>query len=101
MFLLQPDVLRGGILFRAMVPLEPPAMPDLAGRRIYLSAGRFDSMIPAPNVERLATMLKGAGADVSLAWTPTGHNLVPDEVDAARRWFTGSVGGLQGPVVPR
>jgi phospholipase/carboxylesterase/glyoxalase family protein len=88
MLLLHPDVLRAAVLFRAMVPLEPPTMPDLSGVPVYLSAGRFDTMIPPANTEQLAAMLREAGADVTLAWTPQGHNLTPDEVDAARRWLS-------------
>jgi len=87
MLLLHPDVLRGAVLFRAMVPLQPPSMPDLTAITVYLSAGRFDTMIPPANTEQLATMLREAGADVTLAWVPQGHNLTPDEVDAARRWL--------------
>jgi predicted esterase len=88
LLLLHPGVLRAAVLFRAMVPLTPKRMPDLSGVSVYLSAGRFDTMIPPANTEQLATMLRAAGADVSLAWTPQGHNLVPDEVDAARRWLS-------------
>ena len=88
LLLLHPDVLRAAVLFRAMVPLKPPAMPDLSDVPVYLSAGRYDTMIPAANTEQLATMLRDAGADVTLAWTPQGHNLTPDEVDAARRWLS-------------
>jgi predicted esterase len=88
MLLLHPDVLRGAVLLRAMVPLTPPEMPDLSGVPVYLSAGRFDTMIPPANTEQLAAMLREAGADVTLAWTPQGHNLTPDEVDAARRWLS-------------
>ena len=88
MLLLHPDVLRAAVLFRAMVPLEPPTMPDLSAVPVYLSAGRFDTMIPPAKTELLAAMLRDAGADVTLAWTPQGHNLTPDEVDAARRWLS-------------
>ena len=87
MLLLHPDVLRGAVLFRAMVPLKPPRMPDLSGVSVYLAAGRYDTMIPPANTEQLAAMLREARADVTLAWTPQGHNLTPDEVDAARRWL--------------
>ena len=87
MFLLHPGVLRAGVLLRAMVPLEPPTLPDLAGVPIYLASGRFDPMIPAANSERLAAMFEEAGAEVRLAWDDQGHNLAPDEVDAARRWL--------------
>ena len=86
-FLLHPGVLRGGVLLRAMVPLEPPKRPDLAGVPIYIAAGRFDPMIPVANAERLAVMFEEAGAEVRLAWDDQGHNLAPDEVDAARRWL--------------
>jgi phospholipase/carboxylesterase/glyoxalase family protein len=88
MLLLHPEVLRAAVLFRAMVPLKPPKTPDLAGVPVYISAGRFDTMIPPANTEQLAAMLRQAGADVTLAWTQQGHNLVPDEVDAARRWLS-------------
>jgi predicted esterase len=87
MFLLHPDVLRAGVLLRAMVPLEPTTLPDLSGVPIYIASGRFDPMIPSANAERLAAMLEEAGADVRLAWDDQGHNLAPDEVDAAKRWL--------------
>lgn len=87
MFLLHPGVLRGGVLFRAMVPLEPPQPPDLTGVPIYMASGRFDPMIPIADAEKLAAMFEAAGADVRLAWDDQGHNLAPDEVDAARRWL--------------
>jgi len=88
MFLLEPDVLRAGVLLRAMVPLQPPELPDLHGKAVFISAGRTDPMIPAPNADRLATMLREAGADVTLAWSPGGHNLTEEDVDVARRWLT-------------
>ena len=88
MLLLQPQALRGAVLFRAMVPLKPPTPPDLGGVPVYLSAGRFDTMIPPENAEALASMLREAGAAVTLVWTQQGHNLTPDEVDAARRWLS-------------
>jgi phospholipase/carboxylesterase len=62
--------------------------PDLTGVPIYISSGRFDPMIPIANAEKLAAMLRESGADVRLAWDDQGHNLIPDEVDAARRWLT-------------
>ena len=88
LLLLHPRVLRGAVLLRAMVPLEPPQRPDLTGIPIYIAAGRFDPMIPIANAERLAAMFTEAGADVRLAWDDQGHNLAPDEVDAARRWLS-------------
>jgi phospholipase/carboxylesterase len=91
MMLLHPRTLRSGVLFRAMVPLQPAEQPSLAGTSVFLGAGRFDPMVPAANTEALAEMLRAAGADVTLHWEPEGHSLVPSEIDAARRWLSTQV----------
>jgi phospholipase/carboxylesterase/glyoxalase family protein len=91
MMLLHPRTLRGGVLFRAMVPLQPTEQPVLAGTSVFLGAGRFDQMVPAANTEQLAEMLRAAGADVTLHWEPEGHALVPSEIEAARRWLSSHV----------
>src|ERR1700704_1175910 len=64
--LLRPEVLAGAVLFRAMVPLVPPVLPSLAHARILLSSGKQDPIVPVENAERLAAMLRQAGAEVTL-----------------------------------
>jgi predicted esterase len=85
--LLHPTVLRGSILFRAMVPLTPTTSPDLTGVPVFISAGREDPLIPPENAERVASILRDAGAEVTLSWEPSGHSLVQHEVVVAREWF--------------
>jgi predicted esterase len=85
--LLRPEALRRAILLRAMVPLEPETPPVLMGTQVYLAAGRVDPIIPPANTERLAGMLKGYGAEVTLEWFPVGHQLTGADVDAAREWL--------------
>ena len=92
MLLLHPGVLAGAILFRAMVPLEPDVQPDLAGTGVLLAAGRRDAMMPRGHPERLARMLRDAGADVTLAWRDAGHELTADDVDEASAWLARSFG---------
>jgi len=87
MLLSRPSVLAGGVLFRAMVPFEPPGTPQLSGKRVLISAGKLDQMISPAGTERLATILRGAGADVDLEWQPTGHGLTAGDVKAAQRFF--------------
>ncbi len=87
--LLRPEAIRSAILLRAMVPLEPDSPPDLMGARVFLAAGREDPIIPAANTERLARMLAGFGAEMSLEWFPVGHQLTRDDVDAAKAWLNG------------
>jgi predicted esterase len=87
LLLTYPRLLAGAILLRAMVPFEPDGMPDLSGIPVYLAAGRSDQMVPPANTERLAQVLREAGADVTLEWQPGGHGIGPDEIQAARNWL--------------
>ena len=82
-----PGVLRGAALLSPMLPFEPERTPALEGVPVFVGAGRFDPIAPPATVERLAEVLRGGGADVTLHWTPGGHGLTPEEVDAARRWL--------------
>ncbi len=87
LLLLRPGTLRAGILFSAMVPLVPPSPPDLAGVDVFLGAGRTDPIVDPENTQRLADMLRAAGADVTLRWKAGGHELTREDLDAARVWY--------------
>jgi phospholipase/carboxylesterase len=88
LLLTRPKVLAAGVLFRAMVPFEPVETPSLDGKRVLISAGRFDTMIPPAGSERLAAILREAGAAVELLWQPTSHGLTQDDVNAGQRFFS-------------
>jgi len=87
MLLLRPDVLSGAILFRAMLPLEPPHPPQLDEAPVLLLAGRQDNMIPQDSTQRLAVLLEQSGANVTLEWRDTGHGLDQSEFTLARDWL--------------
>ena len=93
LLLLHPGLLGGAVLFRAMVPFEPDVPPDLTGSPVFIGAGRHDPLVAPANTERLADILRSAGADVTLAWQPTGHNLTPQDVAGAQRWLAERWGG--------
>jgi phospholipase/carboxylesterase len=91
LLLTYPRLLAGAILLRAMVPFEPERAPDLSGIPVYLAAGRSDQMVPPENTERLAQLLREAGADVTLDWQPGGHGIGPEEVQAVRNWLENEI----------
>jgi predicted esterase len=93
LLLTYPRLLAGAILLRAMVPFEPDKTPDLSRIPVYLAAGRSDQMVPPENTERLAQVLREAGADVTLDWQPGGHGIGPAEIQAARNWFADRIFG--------
>src|SRR5471032_1311716 len=53
LLLSQPDVLRGAVLLRAMLPFEPQPPPNLSGKPVLLLSGSKDTMIPAVASKRL------------------------------------------------
>ena len=70
-----------------MVPFEPTSAPDLAGTAVFIGAGRADRIAPPGQAERLAELLRQAGAKVTVHWEPGGHALTETEVRAAREWI--------------
>ena len=77
----------GALLFRPMVPLTPDELPDLKGMPVFISAGRFDQVVPAGEAERLARLLGDAGAEVTLNWENATHALAGQEVKKAATWL--------------
>jgi phospholipase/carboxylesterase len=88
----RPGLLRGAVLLSPMVPFEPDAPPDLAGTDVFIGAGRTDPIAPPDQAERLATLLRQSGADVTLHWHPGGHAISNSELEAARRWLAARAG---------
>jgi predicted esterase len=87
LLLVRPRLLRAAVLFRPMIPFQPEEPPRLDGVEVLLLAGRLDPLSPPPGVERLARLLREAGARVDLAWDQGGHALEPAAADAARDWL--------------
>lgn len=89
LLLRHPGLLRGAVLYRAMVPFEPESPVSLAGSRVLLSEGRSDPIVPADNAARLAAILRESGAEVTLEWQTASHQLVRRDLDVARAWLAG------------
>lgn len=87
LLLLRPQVLAGAILLRPMVPLVSEPLPALPQTPIFIAAARHDPLVAPSESERLAALLRSAGARVELNWAQAGHNLTPEELDAARSWL--------------
>ncbi len=87
LLLSRPEVVAGGVLYRAMVPFEPQGPVAVAGKRVVISAGQFDPVISRPGSERLAAILRDGGAEVELAWQPASHGLTPADVALGKVFF--------------
>ncbi len=70
-----------------MVVLSKPPSADLRDKRVLLSAGETDPIIPAENAQRLAVLLEERGADVTFELQQASHGLVRADIIAARHWL--------------
>jgi phospholipase/carboxylesterase len=86
---LRPIVLAGAVLFRPMVVIDAPAAArSLSGKRVLISSGTRDALVPNDHPHRLASHLRAGGADVTLHSHPASHGLVQSDITAAQAWFT-------------
>lgn len=89
LLLLDPALLSGAALLRAVLPITPPRPPLLSGKSVFIAAGRRDPYSSIERVEALATRLREAGAAVDLRWSERGHELEPVEIDQTAAWLAG------------
>ena len=91
MLLLRPNVLCGAALLRPMLPLIPERMPELNCVPVLVSAGNQDPIVPSENARELVTLLRQAGADVTVCFENAGHNITDTTFETTRRWLAEKV----------
>jgi predicted esterase len=83
----RPGILRTAVLLRAMVPFVPEPLPDLSATRVWIGGGKQDVIIPPTETERLADLLRKAGAEVTARFFDAGHGLTNAELVLVKRWL--------------
>ena len=85
---LRPEVLGGGILLRAMVPLASGVAPaSLFGKGVLIVSGLHDPIASPEHAARLKSLLEAAGAEVVRRNVPAGHELTQADITLAREWL--------------
>ncbi|WP_217572936.1 alpha/beta hydrolase [Mesorhizobium sp. GbtcB19] len=83
----EPSLFDATALMHPLIPFEPKVQGSLAGRHILITAGRRDPICPPNLTSRLEAYLRADGADVTVEWHDGGHEVRPNEIEAARRLF--------------
>jgi len=83
----EPALFDATALMHPLIPFEPQVKGSLAGRHILITAGRRDPICPPDLTSRLEAYLRAGGADVTVEWHDGGHEVRPNEIEAARRLF--------------
>jgi len=86
LLLLRPEILFRAILFRPMVPIVPDTLPNLSNKRVLVSAGLNDPIVASYQTKDLIDLLIRVGANVSVQWQNSGHELTQRDVKSAREW---------------
>ncbi|KAA3447189.1 esterase [Mesorhizobium sp. SARCC-RB16n] len=89
-----PALFDATVLMHPLIPFEPEVKGSLAGRHILVTAGKRDPICPPNLTARLEAYLRADGADVTVEWHEGGHEVRPNEIDAARRLFAGVAQGV-------
>jgi predicted esterase len=92
LLLRRPEVLTGAALLRPTLPYEPDELPGLDGTGVLVAAGARDPYVEPGKPERLAELLRAAGADVTFRSEPTGHGLTEADIAATRAWLAERTG---------
>jgi len=88
LLLLRPETLAAAVLFRPMVVLDLPAAPgSLVGKRVLITNGTTDPLVPPDHPDRLAKLFRAGGAEVVMRKHLASHALVSADVEAARDWI--------------
>ena len=87
-----PDLFEAAVLMHPLIPFQPEIEGDFTGKRILITAGRHDPICPPVITARLESWLREARAEVTVEWHEGGHELRPNEIEAARRLFSVSSG---------
>jgi phospholipase/carboxylesterase len=70
-----------------MVPIVPDPLPTLSGRSVLISNGDRDPLVPVQETQRLASLFRTAGADITVVMQKAGHQLIQEDIAAARDWL--------------
>ncbi|RWC48962.1 MAG: alpha/beta hydrolase [Mesorhizobium sp.] len=89
-----PTLLDASVLMHPLIPFEPEVKGSLTGRDILLTAGKRDPICPPNLTTRLEAYLRADGADVTVEWHEGGHEVRPNEIEAARRFFADATQGV-------
>ena len=70
-----------------MMQLVPEPLPNLSSKHVFISAGLHDPIVPDQETKNLFSLLQKAGADVSINWQNSGHELILEEIRKAKDWL--------------
>lgn len=87
LMLTEQDLAAGALLLHPMVPSREQTAVDLAGKQLFISAGRQDPLVPMEEADELEQLFLAKNAEVLMYRDDHGHQISYAEVAAAGKWL--------------
>ncbi len=83
----KPGLFEAGILMHPLIPFAPKDRLIDEKAHVLITAGQRDPICPVEMTEQLSDYFKRQGDQVKLEWHPGGHEIRPNEIEAAKSFF--------------
>ncbi|WP_105383361.1 alpha/beta hydrolase [Neorhizobium alkalisoli] len=83
----KPGLFDAGVLMHPLIPFQPKDRKIKETAHVLITAGQNDPICPVPQSVELADYFKRQGDEVTLQWHVGGHEIRPNEIEAAKKFF--------------
>ena len=83
----KPGLFESGVLMHPLIPFQPGDRKSGEKAHVLITAGQHDPISPVPLTTELAEYYKRQGDAVTLEWHAGGHEIRPNEIEAAKTFF--------------
>ena len=87
MMLQHPETFKKAALFAPLYPKDVEEKQDFSEADVFLSLGKGDPIVPESESDRVISLFKERGADVTTAWV-NGHSLTQEVALEAKNWLS-------------
>jgi len=84
----KPGLFEAGVLMHPLIPFKPKDRKGDGKAHVLITAGRHDPISPVPLTIDLADYFTQQGDKVTLEWHQGGHEIRPNEIEAAKKFFS-------------
>jgi phospholipase/carboxylesterase len=83
----KPGLFEAGVLMHPLIPFKPENRKAEAKAHVLITAGQQDPISSVQQTDELADYFRRQGDTVTLEWHGGGHEIRPNEIEAAKRFF--------------
>ncbi|WP_105400300.1 alpha/beta hydrolase [Neorhizobium sp. T7_12] len=83
----KPGLFDAGVLMHPLIPFKPEDRKAEAKARVLITAGQHDPISSVQQTDELADYFRRQGDTVTLEWHGGGHEIRPNEIEAAKKFF--------------